>query len=1461
MEEYDEDVEPTEEYQDPNDEYAEFEYEDEQTRDYVGFNPYTPLNERDVNTSLLEQLIRGGFVPPPISTITEKLSEENRDNPGVIQEELSEFKRKKELDIKVREELRDKGVEQTSLDEPAPRVGALRGEITKDRYYSNFKQEADLIKKFFEYHDVARFNIDVYNDWLNNVLPEQIGRPRTYGKDGSWVRFDPNTVLFFPPSVGVGGSTRVDATPRRARNSHETYSLEVTATLIHEKKDKDGNIVPASDDKYQIPMVSVGKIPLMLKSEWCMLSKLTTPEEFERVGEDYNDPFGYFIIKGNEKCVLIQEMMRLNKMFLFNLTSKGNPVVRITIPTNDKTIIVQLSIGKRGGYRFSFPSLGKNSKGKNRSIGAFQLLKLMGLQNEEEMLESVCLFTKPEWKHRIKNQLIQTRAKLRLDSDAKEYITRKLIRAKREFVKKKTSQLQAMTGGVKDYEEILSSTKTSFKKSKLIKLANAIKDNQVDENNPSSIDKVIDRLINEDNFPNCNTMENPNQSKIMSNCMMICMMAEYQAGLRKLDNRDGWEAKRLESGGRMMKSLFSQLLRKSFQMVSDKISQDKGNNLFGVEWVHRLYPNTFVTSGFFDSFNTTNWGLKGISVKPNVAQTLKRANYVDLLSHLTKIDVETTRHDKQPTIRMVQNSQYGFVDSVESPEGSSCIPPNTPILLPNGSSVPIGELRNGDEVMSMVPGTGEIIATKIKDWFKADSSKSHRGLFEIVLSNGKKVQATGDHPFLTQDGFKVVDRLSRIDDMIYVIEDKIHKYVPIKSIIQIPDGPVCDFTTVADSHTMITGDGIVLHNCGILKNMAITTRLTLDQRDSRIVEFVKGRYLDSPTPDIRGKLIINGRFYGFCEVNALADDLRKLRRTKDSLPWGTSITVKGDILEIYTDASRPIRPLAIVDKEKQELMIDILGLRGASFEELVDKGAVEYLDPSEQEWIKLASSVASIRMREDSIKESAEYCERLEADIEVAKNNGVSDEEMQKLLNDLNEANAARDDASRKKPYTHCELDPTAQFGIAASLIPYLNHNQAPRNVYEASMIKQALAYPHSNHLGRMRDGKVKVLAFPTQPFFQTIFEKEYGLDKAPIGDTLVVMFGTYLGYNQEDAFILNKTSIELGKFRNIKYFTKTITVESKDSIIEELGIPKLKEGEDPLRYAHLTRQGLPMIGSSLKQGDCVIGKIQHNRDTGEDANLSEFMMVGEEGTVDSVYVSSIDGSSINNTGQPRKTDITVTVKLRVFRIPTIGDKFAPRNAQKGTIGLIVPEEDLPFSELAGRKPDIIVNPHCLPSRMTLSYIMELIGTKGAAFKGDYVDATAFRPFDLDEFRMTLRDRGYDDLGYETMYSGMSGRRIQGQIYMGPCYWQELKHHVRDKIQMRSRGSYNTKTHQPPGGRARGGGIRSTKPRPVQLREKYASHRHKWRHNQIQGSPVNTLLPSHTRNSMSGLAERNPRVR
>ena len=392
--------------------------------------------------------------------------------------------------------------------------------------------------------------------------------------------------------------------------------------------------------------------------------------------------------------------------------------------------------------------------------------------------------------------------------------------------------------------------------------------------------------------------------------------------------------------------------------------------------------------------------------------------------------------------------------------------------------------------------------------------------------------------------------------------------------------------------------------------------------------------------------------------------------------------------------------------------------------------------------------------------------------------------------------------------HTHLELTPLTMFGLVTSLVPYANFNSAQKVNTGSKNQKQALGFYASNYMIRM-DMDVNLLHNPQMPVVKSIMHDISEYAKHPAGQNLVVAVMSYKGYNMEDAIIINRGSIDRGMGRG-SYYRPMITEELRYSggLVDEICIPSkdVKGFKSEKDYRFLEEDGIIYPEAQVKEGDVVIGKTspprflssmeQYSLSAETRRESSATMKHGEEGIVDLVIITE------NNEGNK-----LVQVKLRDQRIPEVGDKFSSRHGQKGVVGLIVPEADMPFTA-SGIKPDIIFSPHSIPTRMTMAHLIELIAGKTGALLGRPIDGTVFDAEPEERVRKELLSLGFRDNGIETVYNGETGEAFEVGIFVGDMYYLRLKHMVANKIHSRARGPIQLLTRQPTEGRAKEGGLR-----------------------------------------------------
>lgn len=572
-------------------------------------------------------------------------------------------------------------------------------------------------------------------------------------------------------------------------------------------------------------------------------------------------------------------------------------------------------------------------------------------------------------------------------------------------------------------------------------------------------------------------------------------------------------------------------------------------------------------------------------------------------------------------------------------------------------------------------------------------------------------------------------------------------------------------------------------SCGLVKNLSLMTFVSVGSPAKMIQETLDNypdfQKLSEVHPsDIRGKskIFINGSWIGITDQPEII--MRGLLSQRRRATISKEISIVNNFvnkeIRIYTDSGRTQRPLFIVEKYKNRNNEDALKLKitkkdikdleenRINFDQLVDSGIIEYLDVEEEESSMIAMKIHDLISHRD-------YC----------------------------------------FTYTHCEIHPAMILGVSASIIPFPDHNQSPRNVYQSAMGKQAIGIYSTNFNMRM-DTLANLLFYPQKPLVVTQSMEFLKFKDLPAGINAIVAIMCYTGYNQEDSVIMNQSSIDRGFFRSA-FFRTYYTEEKREARLkhETIEVPDNKNctGLRHGSYTKLDCEGLIAPGTRVSGDDIIIGKTglcKIEEDDNETENpvikrkqdISEAIRPSESGIIESVMLTT-----------DRQGYKIAKVKCRSVRVPQIGDKFASRHGQKGTIGMTYRQEDLPFT-MEGISPDIIVNPHAIPSRMTIGHLIECLSSKVAALRGLEGDATPFTDVTVDSISEDLHKLGYQKYGNETVFNGFTGRKIDMLIFFGPTYYQRLKHMVDDKIFSRARGPVQILTRQPTEGRARSGGLR-----------------------------------------------------
>lgn len=583
---------------------------------------------------------------------------------------------------------------------------------------------------------------------------------------------------------------------------------------------------------------------------------------------------------------------------------------------------------------------------------------------------------------------------------------------------------------------------------------------------------------------------------------------------------------------------------------------------------------------------------------------------------------------------------------------------------------------------------------------------------------------------------------------------------------------------------------------GLVKNMAMMANITICSNSTNVREIVENElgvmsFGERNNYDVsifaqNTKIIINGDIVGVhYEPHKLYKKLKSLKQ-KGCINVYTSIVwnFQNNEILISTEGGRCVRPLFIVD--------DVNGIPKCR----LTRSIAERIDEGKITWRELVTGSGDMDI-EDSVIEYMDVEETNAAMIAMKYDDIVN-----KILN--------KDKVGSITPnvFTNMEIHPSLIMGVLASCIPFSDHNQAPRVCYQSSMGKQAIGIYTSNFRHRY-DTMGHVMNYGQRPLVKTNMSTILNNDDLPCGINAIVAIATYTGFNQEDSVILNKSAIDRGLFTSTYYKTYKELNNKNHSNGEEEFFTKpdtsIVKNVKPYNYDKLDTTGFVPENTYVQTGDVIIGKVMptkidniiHYKDNSATLKANEMGFIDRNGANDK-YFTNTNGDGYN----------FAKVRIRSERYPTIGDKVSSRHGQKGTCGMIYRQEDMPFTA-EGIVPDIIVNPHAIPSRMTIGQLMECIMGKACAHLGTYGNATAFNDLTVESISELLAKCGMEKHGNEVLYNSRTGEQITTEIFIGPTYYQRLKHMVCDKMHSRSNnGPIVLLTRQPAEGRARDGGLR-----------------------------------------------------
>ena len=617
-------------------------------------------------------------------------------------------------------------------------------------------------------------------------------------------------------------------------------------------------------------------------------------------------------------------------------------------------------------------------------------------------------------------------------------------------------------------------------------------------------------------------------------------------------------------------------------------------------------------------------------------------------------------------------------------------------------------------------------------------------------------------------------------------------------------------------------------NAGLHKHLAITAHITSGSSGYPIIKWLRLNaqllFLNECTPlyvSAMCKVFVNGNWIGVVSQPRELEQRMKEYRRVALLPTYISISwdIENNVLYIYTDSGRICRPVFYMDTEtkqpsyKNQAILEKISKDEFTWTQLVSGFAKKKDDSFNISHYKVYDKIGDLydatTLKEiNKSKAIIDYIDTSETEgalIALSEHEGQESKGQESNGQQSKGQQESKGQAKGHAPYTHMEIHPSLILGFMGNQVVFPENNPLPRDLFACGQAKQAISLYHTNFPARI--DKLGVMLNNGQiPLVKSRYLKYLNNEEQPCGENTIVAIMAWNGYNVEDSILFNEGSLKRGLFRTTYYGMYESREESskvsKNQIdshftnIEKETVIGLKPGYD---YSHLDEFGLIKENTPLDDKTVVIGKVFNNlADPDSSIDASTFPKKGQLGFVDKAFITEgEEGFRI------------AKVRVRDERVPGIGDKFASRCGQKGTVGLVIPEQDMPFTA-DGIRPDIIINPHAIPSRMTIGQLVETLMGKACSMYGAFGDCTAFAnkgPKNV-RFGKMLTTMGYHSSGNEILYNGQTGEQLQSEIFIGPTYYMRLKHMVKDKINYRAQGPRTVLTRQTVGGRANDGGLR-----------------------------------------------------
>ena len=1051
--------------------------------------------------------------------------------------------------------------------------------------------------------------------------------------------------------------------PNDARLRNMTYGITIHYDVDVDFKYFIGDTL--KEHSVLLPKIFLGRFPIMIQSDLCILNSLTSEVRFN-MGECRSDYGGYFIIDGKEKAIVSQEKFADNMLYIkenkdddiYSHSAEIRSVSEDTSKPIRTTAVKIVSPSPRLSNKQFVVSIPNVKK----PVPLFILMRALGIVSDKDIIQTCLLLNLDDETQYNKNvdlfiPCVHDANKIFNQKNALEFIAELTKRGTVSGVIEILSDFFLPHIGELNFLE--KAYFVGYMVNRLIKV-------YTKEEKPTDRDSFKFKRVE------------------LSGTLLYDLFREYYLIQKKDIGRKIDEEYYYHKGEYKEDDTFSRKEKKQMKnkgKAEDNKYQDNFTSLIESNF-KSFFKERIVEQGFRKAFKG-NWGSQANTKRVGVVQDLNRLSWNSFISHLRKINLPMEPSAKVVGPRLLNSSQWGVVDPIDTPDGGNI------------------------------------------------------GLHKHMTISSYITSGTSGYPIISW----------------------LRKNTPLRILLECSPEQL--------------GNG--------------------------------------------SKMFVNGRWIGVIDEPISLVNSLKLYRRNGVIPIYTSISFnyqKNEVY-IYTDSGRLTRPIFYIDdsshplhheETKKSSKVNKLKLSYDRTEiaEMLEKGTIK--------WEEIVSGIMPKTDPNFSTKNNKTY-DLLELYEDIGTDPNVIFKNLNQHKSLVDYIDTAEEETSliavyeadlvKNKWYTNMEIDPSLLLGVMGNMVIYPENNPITRSAFSCGQSKQAVSVYHSNYQMRI-DKMGVVLNYGQVPLIKSRYLDYVNKEEMPYGVNAIVAIMSYTGYNVEDAILINAGAVERGIFRTTylsSYETReessTVSgmTNSKFANIEKNNVTGLKSGYD---YSYLDDYGMIQENTPINDKVILIGKINSSSNKGDWVDDSVKTKKGQLGFVDKAFITS--GEEGFNVAK---------VRVREERLPAIGDKMASRAGQKGTIGLIIPEENMPFTQ-DGIRPDLIINPHAIPSRMTIGQIIESLFGKLCASYGAYGDCTAFqvKGSNYSTYAPLLVKEGFHSSGNQILYDGMTGGQISADIFMGPTYYMRLKHMVKDKINYRARGPNTVLTRQPVQGRANDGGLR-----------------------------------------------------